>query len=136
MPKPRLAPPLPNHVAPKRPDQLPNLTDTVGALAKLKGRNLVQISKALGYHSRTLYSKLQRKDIYVSELMALSEAVGHNLFDMYIIRLPNHLQATSHSIELELQLEAKDLELAQLRKELDDAKRERDVFLDLLKSGR
>jgi len=136
MPKLPVAPPLPKKVTPLSKDQLPDLQGILGELTKLRGRNLSHLSLAMGYHKNSMYAKVKRNDMLVSELMALSEAIGHNLLDVYMMRMPEYLQTTNLSRSLGLELDAKDLELAQMRQELEAAKRERDVYLDLLKAGR
>jgi hypothetical protein len=94
------------------------------------------LAKVLGIHKSSLARSLKLRNPTIAQLMALSKAIGFNMLDVYLIRMPEHLKATSLSNNLGLQLDAKDLELEQLRQELQVTQRERDVYLDLLKPGR
>jgi lambda repressor-like predicted transcriptional regulator len=136
MPKPFITPPYPKEVKAIAPEELPDLSAIVPSILHSQGRTLTQLAKVLGMHKSSLGKSLKRRNLTIAQLMALSKAIGFNMLDVYLIRMPEHLKATSLSNNLGLQLDAKDLELEQLRQELQATQRERDVYLDLLKSGR
>jgi transcriptional regulator with XRE-family HTH domain len=136
MPKPFVTPQYPKEVAALVPAELPDLSAIVPSILHSQGRTLTQLAKVLGVHKASLTKSLKRRNLTIAQLMALSEALGHNLLDVYMIRMPEYLQTTNLSRTLGLQLDAKDLELEQLRQELQATQRERDVYLDLLKARR
>lgn len=136
MPKPFITPPYPKEVKAITPEELPDLSVMVSSILHSQGRTLTQLAKVLGMYKSSLARSLKHRNLTIAQLMALSKALGFNMLDLYLIRMPEHLKATSLSNNLGLQLDAKDLELEQLRQELQATQRERDVYLDLLKSGR
>ncbi len=136
MPKPFVTPPYPKEVKAIAPEELPDLSAMVHSILHSQGRTLTQLAKVLGVHKSSLGKSLKRRNLTIAQIMALSKAIGFNMLDVYLIRMPEYLQSTNLSRNLGLQLDAKDLELEQLRQELQVTQRERDVYLDLLKPVR
>jgi transcriptional regulator with XRE-family HTH domain len=113
---------------------LPALELAIKAHAKRHQCTLTDFAKAMGLMPTSLARTLNHRDVRVSTLLGLCEAVSFNLFDNYIRLLPEHLRHTQETLMMQQQLDQKDAELEQLRKELDFAKHERDNYFELLKS--
>jgi transcriptional regulator with XRE-family HTH domain len=113
---------------------LPAIELAIKAHAKRHQCTLSDFAKAMGIMLPSLTRTLNQRDLRVSTLLGLCEAVSFNLFDNYIRLLPEHLRQTQETLMMQQQLDQKDAELEQLRQELDFAKHERDSYYKLLES--
>jgi len=83
--------------------------------------NAGQLSKYIGRSKNYLYKQLQNPDQPISILLMLSIHLQQNFFDPVLGLLPENIRPTNTEKALQQQIAA-------LQKELEDVKKERDIY--------
>lgn len=113
-------------------DHLPRLEMVVQHVAKDQQRSIRHFSDVIGLSPTSLGRILRRRDPSISLLIGLSEALGHNLLDMYLQLLPEHLRDTQQTHQMQQQLDDMAAQMDALRAELDTAKQHCDIYREMV----
>ena len=110
--------------AEKRIDEV-NLPAIIKQKVNESNKNMTKLSKLLGRELSYMAQQLERKNVNVPLLYALSNHLNVNLFEPFLNLLPEDVRVTQKEKELQQQI-------ADLQKQLDDTKRERDLLKEIL----
>lgn len=125
--------PLPKSVKRYAPNALPDFDAAVKEFSITKNTNRARLAKVLGMSSPTLTGMIKGRNPRIELLLALSEALQVNLFDLYLRLLPEHLRATTETRQLQEQLDQMTKEKDALEAKLTNAERERELVLSLMR---
>jgi hypothetical protein len=82
-----------------------------------------EVSKKLGFYNTAIYGYEKRKSIYTDTLLNFCHALQHNFFMDIAQQLPNSYTQNHQS--------QKDLEIEQLKKEIEKLKHQNDLMKEL-----
>ena len=96
-----------------------NLGWEIGKLIKAKGLSRNQLAPKVGMGMASFGSMLKKKDLHTERVRQLSEALGENLFALFLQEKPANEKMLSEEIEGQKKLlDEKDKKIAELEKEL------------------
>ena len=85
----------------------------------------VYVSKRLGTYNTAVYGYEKRKSIHTDTLMNFCDALQHNIFMDVALQLPSTYTQNKQS--------SKDIEIAQLKNEIEKLKTQNELLKELIK---
>ena len=97
-------------------DDLPNFLPGFRKILGNRNSSMVKLSKQINRNYDSMVRQIKAKDMRVSLVIELSRAMGRNLFQNYITRLPEELRETGMERQLSFKLKQMEEEMAKREK--------------------
>lgn len=99
--------------------ELPDLTELVKGRLNRRGHTLKKGSRSMGRPGNYLSRALRHGDMRTSQLLALSDMLGENMFVHYFDLLPTSCRSTPAEVALQDEIKALKAELERVKEERD-----------------